>query len=109
MVTKVCRACVGSPEILGYDLVCMPVNPLYPAQRCRSLMLKLSGARLFARPRQCDDTYGGPLLGIPRWSAEPGKNSRRYGGDLRRFYPQQHQCYCGLDLHARTMYLGVFN
>src|SRR6266508_2031915 len=26
-----------------------------------------------------------------------------------RFYTQQHQFYCGIDLHARTMYLGVLN
>ena len=24
-----------------------------------------------------------------------------------RFYTQQHQFYCGIDLHARTMYLWV--
>ena len=26
-----------------------------------------------------------------------------------RFYTQQHQFYCGIDLHARTMYLCVLN
>src|SRR5919205_131359 len=26
-----------------------------------------------------------------------------------RFYPQQHQFYCGIDLHARTMYLCILN
>jgi len=26
-----------------------------------------------------------------------------------RFYPQQHQCYCGIDLPARTMYLGILS
>jgi hypothetical protein len=26
-----------------------------------------------------------------------------------RFYTQQHQFYCGIDLHARTMYLCIFN
>ncbi|HXH11584.1 MAG TPA: IS110 family transposase [Alphaproteobacteria bacterium] len=26
-----------------------------------------------------------------------------------RFYTQQHQCYCGIDLHARTMYLWILN
>src|ERR687891_157626 len=25
------------------------------------------------------------------------------GGDLMRFYTNQHQCYCGIDLHARSM------
>jgi hypothetical protein len=25
------------------------------------------------------------------------------GGDLRRFYPNPHKLYCGLDLHARSM------
>jgi transposase len=26
-----------------------------------------------------------------------------------RFYPKQHQFYCGIDLHARTMYLCILN
>src|SRR5262252_8780881 len=26
-----------------------------------------------------------------------------------RFYTQQHQFYCGIDLHARTMYLCIMN
>ena len=26
-----------------------------------------------------------------------------------RFYTKQHQFYCGIDLHARTMYLCIFN
>ena len=26
-----------------------------------------------------------------------------------RFYKQAHQFYCGVDLHARTMYLCVFD
>jgi hypothetical protein len=26
-----------------------------------------------------------------------------------RFYTQQHQCYCGIDLHARTMYLCILH
>jgi hypothetical protein len=25
------------------------------------------------------------------------------GGDLMRFYTNQHQFYCGIDLHARSM------
>src|SRR5712692_3653314 len=31
----------------------------------------------------------------------------RRGGDLMRFYTQQHQFYCGIDLHARTMYVCI--
>jgi hypothetical protein len=27
--------------------------------------------------------------------------------DLMRFYQQQHRFYCGVDLHARTMYLCI--
>jgi hypothetical protein len=27
------------------------------------------------------------------------------GGDLMRFYTTQHQFYCGIDLHARSMYV----
>ncbi len=26
-----------------------------------------------------------------------------------RFYTQQHQFYCGIDLHARTMYICIMN
>jgi transposase len=26
-----------------------------------------------------------------------------------RFYTQQHQFYCGIDLHARTMYVCIMN
>jgi transposase len=33
----------------------------------------------------------------------PGKATHERGGDLRRFYPKPHQCYCGIDLHARSM------
>jgi len=26
-----------------------------------------------------------------------------------RFYTQQHQHYCGIDLHARSMYVCILN
>jgi transposase len=29
------------------------------------------------------------------------------GGDLMRFYTNQHQFYCGIDLHARSMYVCI--
>jgi hypothetical protein len=31
------------------------------------------------------------------------------GGDLMRFYNQQHRYYCGIDLHARRMYICVLD
>jgi hypothetical protein len=31
------------------------------------------------------------------------------GGDLRRFYTNPHQFYCGIDLHARTMYVCIMH
>jgi transposase len=31
------------------------------------------------------------------------------GGDLMRFYTKQHQFYCGIDLHARSMYVRVLS
>jgi hypothetical protein len=37
------------------------------------------------------------------------ENNPRRGGDFRRFYTKQHQFYCGIDLHARTMYVCVLN
>src|SRR5215831_13863608 len=33
----------------------------------------------------------------------------RRGGDPMRFYTKQHKAYCGIDLHARTMYLCILN
>jgi hypothetical protein len=31
------------------------------------------------------------------------------GGDLMRFYTNQHQFDCGIDLHARRMYVCMVN
>jgi transposase len=31
------------------------------------------------------------------------------GGDLMRFYTKQHPFYCGIDLHARSMYVCIVN
>jgi Transposase len=31
------------------------------------------------------------------------------GGDLRRFYAKQHPFYCGIDLHARSLYVCIVN
>jgi len=31
------------------------------------------------------------------------------GGQIMRFYNQQHKFYCGIDLHARKMYVCNIN
>src|SRR5215510_16069315 len=31
------------------------------------------------------------------------------GGDLMRFYTKPHQFYCGIDLHARSMYVCILS
>jgi len=31
------------------------------------------------------------------------------GGQIMRFYNQQHKFYCGIDLHARKMYVCILN
>jgi hypothetical protein len=37
-----------------------------------------------------------------------GKNKvTKAGGDLMRFSTNQHQFYCGIDLHARSMYVCI--
>ena len=36
-----------------------------------------------------------------------GKSPVERGGERRRFYTKQHQFYCGIDLHARTMYVCI--
>jgi hypothetical protein len=33
----------------------------------------------------------------------------KFQEDKMRFYTQQHQYYCGIDLHAKTMYICVIN
>jgi transposase len=38
-----------------------------------------------------------------------GQTIEKRGGDLMRFYTKQHQFYCGIDLHARSMYLCILN
>jgi hypothetical protein len=42
------------------------------------------------------------------WRWVSGSTTSR-GGDLRRFYTQQHKFYCGIDWHARTLYLCLLN
>jgi transposase len=37
------------------------------------------------------------------------KLTRSRGGDLMRFYTKQHHAYCGIDLHARSMYVCILN
>jgi hypothetical protein len=44
----------------------------------------------------------GGMLVVGEWSL-------RRGGDLMRFYTKQHPFSCGIDLHARTMYLCILN
>jgi transposase len=39
----------------------------------------------------------------------PSSNNPFTGGNPVRFYTQQHRYYCGVDLHARTMYLCVLD
>ena len=39
-----------------------------------------------------------------------GKNKvTKEGGDLMRFYTNQHPFYCGIDLHARSMYVCILS
>jgi transposase len=38
-----------------------------------------------------------------------GNKERRRGGDLLRFYTKQYPFYCGIDLHARSMYVCIVN
>src|SRR5262249_59627642 len=42
------------------------------------------------------------MLGVGEWAP-------RRGGDLMRFYTTQHQFYCGIDLHARSLYVCILN
>lgn len=38
-----------------------------------------------------------------------GKATHFRGGDLMRFSTNQQQYYCGVDLHARRMYICIVN
>jgi hypothetical protein len=37
------------------------------------------------------------------------KKVNNEGGDLMRFYTNQHPFYCGIDLHARSMYVCILS
>src|ERR1044072_4061517 len=50
-----------------------------------------------------------PSPAYPRGMLVVGEWSRRRGGDLMRFYTKQHHFYCGIDLHARAMYVCILN
>src|SRR3954452_6808101 len=43
---------------------------------------------------------------LPRCGLRPPPGPREYA---MRFYNQQHRFYCGVDLHARTMYLCILD
>ena len=61
-------------------------------------------------PLHCLDTYRGPLPSRPTWYASSGeKRFTKEGGDLMRFYNTQHPFYCGIDLHARAMYVCILD
>jgi hypothetical protein len=53
--------------------------------------------------------YGEIGIGYPQWYADGGKTRLKEGGDLMRFYTNQHPFYCGIDLHARSMYVGILS
>src|SRR5215470_16000612 len=50
-------------------------------------------------------------LSIPPWYAGLGEKSHllKRKETSMRFYTKQHQFYCGIDLHARTMYVCVLS
>jgi hypothetical protein len=50
-----------------------------------------------------------PSSAYSRGTAGAGKTTSRRGGDLMRFSTQPHHFYCGIDLHARTMYVCLLN
>jgi transposase len=50
-----------------------------------------------------------PSSAYPGGMLRVGNITLSRGGDLMRFSTKQHQFYCGIDLHARTMYLCVLN
>jgi hypothetical protein len=45
----------------------------------------------------------------PPWYVELGKITHKRGEDLMQFYTNQHRFYCGIDLHARTMYVCILS
>src|SRR5918994_7669423 len=44
--------------------------------------------------------------GVCWWWKNP---VNKKGGDLMRFYTHQHPFYCGIDLHARSMYVCILS
>src|SRR4030066_2222061 len=64
------------------------------AVSCKRLILFMPPS-LWCPRGACRDT----LKGIPDAK----------GGERMRFYTQQHKYYCGVDLHARSIYVCILN
>ena len=62
---------------------------------------------LYARRVRALDTHEGLLQSIPDQCARP--IVQHEDETLMRFYTQQHQYYCGIDLHARSMYRCILD
>src|SRR5262249_3343741 len=50
-----------------------------------------------------------PSPAYHRGMLRAGNYHSQRGGDLMRFYTKQHPFYCGIDLHARTMYVCILD
>ena len=56
-----------------------------------------------------DTSYGLPSDEGIKWNLSGSKNPSSKGGHTMRFYNQQHKNYCGIDLHARKMYVCIID
>jgi hypothetical protein len=50
-----------------------------------------------------------PSPAYHRGMLRAGNSHSQRGGDLRRCYTKQHPFYCGIDLHARTLYVCILD
>ena len=53
---------------------------------------------------QAPPTRQGKVVSAKRTPPAPGREETRM-----RFYTQQHRYYCGIDLHARRMYICILD
>ncbi len=69
---------------------------------------KGNNPRCLQRQLHAPDTHKGPPLELTR-KVSSGIAKSFAEETLMRFYTQQHPYYCGIDLHARSMYLCILD
>jgi len=71
--------------------------------------LGLSASKTPIGVQHIDTYYGLPSDKGLKWNRYNSSKPSPKGGQSMRFYTLQHKYYCGIDLHARKMYVCILD